>query len=208
MDGDFMKKLMRWTVMVVLLVGLFRVGCLLADNVQLKNNLIRLHVVANSDSPEDQAQKIMVRDAIVEAVQGELGATGSVEQAKAYLQEKLPELERLANQVLREAGSTAVAKVSLALEKFKTRVYETFSLPSGIYESLRITIGDGAGQNWWCVVFPSLCLPATTGDFRDTAVSSGFSRELTDTLSMQNGYEIRFFFLDCLGRLENLFFSK
>lgn len=208
MDGDFMKKLMCWAVMIVLLVGLFQVGSLMADNAQLKNNLIRLHVVANSDSPSDQSQKLMVRDAIVDAVQGELGELGNIEEARAYLREKLPELEQIANQVLREAGSTAVAKVSLAVEKFKTRVYETFSLPSGVYESLRITIGEGKGQNWWCVVFPSLCLPATTEDFQDTAVSSGFSNELTDTLCMRDGYEIRFFFLDCLGRLENLFFSE
>lgn len=208
MDGVFMKKLIRWALMVILLVGLFRVGCLMADNARLKNDLIRLHVVANSDTPEDQAQKLMVRDAIVEAVADGLQNAVDVAQAKKYLQQILPELEDLANRILREAGSTAVAKLSLAKEAFSTRVYDTFSLPAGVYESLRITIGDGEGKNWWCVVFPSLCVPATTEDFQNTAVSSGFSQELTNTITGQQGYEIRFFFLDCLGRLENFFFSK
>ena len=73
-----------------------------------------------------------------------------------------------------------------------------------MYDALRITIGEGKGQNWWCVTFPSLCLPATSEGFEAVASCAGFSDELIDTLEGKNGYEIRFYFLDLLGRIENL----
>ena len=86
--------------------------------------------------------------------------------------------------------------------------YETFRLPAGVYESLRIVIGTGEGHNWWCVVFPSLCIPATSSGFADIAVGAGFDSSLTAALEGQAGYEIRFYLLDQLGRLENIFFQE
>jgi stage II sporulation protein R len=90
------------------------------------------------------------------------------------------------------------------VEEFSKRVYDTFSLPAGLYESLRIIIGEGEGKNWWCVVFPELCLPATSEGFEETASCAGFPDALTAALEGEEGYEIRFFLLDVLGRLENL----
>jgi len=86
------------------------------------------------------------------------------------------------------------------------RNYDTFRLPAGVYESLRIVIGEGEGKNWWCVVFPELCLPATAEGFESVAVGSGFSEALSGALTGETQYEIRFFLLDCFGRLENFFF--
>ena len=102
-------------------------------------------------------------------------------------------------------GSGETAKITFLKEEFDTREYDTFSLPAGVYESLRITIGEGAGKNWWCVVFPSLCVPATTEGFADTAAGSGFDNSLTGALGNNGGYKVRFFLLDCLGRIENFF---
>lgn len=180
---------------------------LIADKEKLQKELIRLHVVAASDSDEDQALKLQVRDAVVESLRAELENVADPRQAKAYLQENLPKIECLANQVLRAAGCPDVATVSLQLEEFATRYYDTFTLPAGIYEALRITIGEGEGQNWWCVVFPSLCVGATVAEFEEIAHCAGISDSLTDTLAGKSGYEVRFFFLDALGRLEN-FLSK
>ena len=179
-------------------------GTLIADRQRLREELIRLHVVAASDSEEDQALKLRVRDAVVESLQLEMDNVTDIEQAKAYLQENLPKIERVANQVLAEAGCTDTVQVSLMLEEFETRVYDTFSLPAGIYESLRIIIGEGDGKNWWCVVFPSLCIPATSEGFEDTAAGAGFPDALTGALEGEKGYEVRFFLLDAMGSLENL----
>lgn len=179
------------------------VGSVFADRQKLRNELIRLHVVAASDSDEDQAIKLRVRDAVVESLRSEIQNLTDAEQAKAYLQENLPKIEAIANQVLQEAGCGDLATVSLAVEEFTTRVYDTFTLPAGIYDALRITIGEGAGKNWWCVVFPSLCLPATSEGFEDVACGAGFSEDLIHTLEGAEGYEVRFFLLDCLGSLEN-----
>lgn len=135
---------------------------LLRDSKALEENLVRLHVVANSDSQEDQDLKLQVRDAIVAQLNGVMEELDSAQEAKEFLAEHLGELEDTANRVLQQAGSHLKAQVSLALEEFPTRVYDTFQLPAGLYEALRVTIGEGAGHNWWCVVFPTLCVPASS----------------------------------------------
>ena len=198
-----MRKLLKRIGICFLLVCLVWVGTLIADRQRLREELIRLHVVANSDSEADQSLKLRVRDAVGESLQQGMADVTDTEQAKAYLQENLPKIESLANQVLEDAGCTDTVQVSLMLEEFGTRVYDTFTLPAGIYESLRIVIGDGAGKNWWCVVFPSLCIPATSEGFEDTAAGAGFPDALTGALEGEDGYEVRFFLLDALGSLEN-----
>ena len=178
-------------------------AALLKDRQVLRNELVRLHVVAASDSPEDQAMKLQLKDAIVSSLQVDLDKLRDAEAAKDYLRENLPKIEALANRVLREEASDHVAKVSLGWEEFPIRYYDTFTLPAGVYQSLRITIGPGEGKNWWCVAFPGLCLPATSAGFEDAASCAGLSDALTATLSGESGYEVRFWVLDALGRLEN-----
>ena len=196
------KCLMRVGICLLLAVTVWA-AMLVIDGQTLQKKLIRLHVVAASDSREDQHLKLLVRDAVVESLKEEMENAADVHQAKAYLQENLPKIEALANRVLREAGCEKTAAVSLQPEEFPTRYYDTFALPAGIYEALRIRIGEAAGQNWWCVVFPTLCVGATVEDFEATAQCAGLPDSLTDTLAGAEGYEVRFFLLDALGRLEN-----
>ena len=198
----FMKKLLNRMVICLSLVALVYAWALVADREQLKNELIRLHVVAASDSDEDQAIKLQVRDAVLESLRRGLEDVTDVEGAKAYIRENLPRLEAAANEALAAAGCGDLATVKLQAEEFAARVYDTFSLPAGIYDTLRVTIGEGAGHNWWCVAFPSLCLPATTDGFEAVAAGAGFSPELTDTLTGE--YEVRFLLLDLVGHIENL----
>lgn len=198
------KKLICLTV---LLFAVYWCVDLVQDKMCLKENLIRLHVVANSDSKEDQQIKLQVRDAIIEQLTPVLESFSDMDQAKAYIQDCIPTLEAHADRVLTMLGVDDKTKITLQEEKFDVRHYETFSLPSGIYESLRVEIGNGEGKNWWCVVFPTLCVPAASDSFHDTAVASGFHEQLVDTISNEEGYTIRFFFLDVLGKLENLFFE-
>ena len=196
-----MKKLLKSVFACFLLVCLVYAGALILDRQKLQNELIRLHVVAASDSEEDQAIKLQVRDAVLESLQTGLEDATDIEAAKAYIESQLPKLEAVANQVLAAAGCGDVATVSLHVEEFAARVYDTFSLPAGLYDSLRITIGEGEGRNWWCVTFPTLCIPATTEGFEAVAAGAGFSDDLTGTLTGE--YEVRFYLLDLLGQLEN-----
>ena len=202
MDGVFfMKKLLKPVFICFLLVCLVYTIALVGDRQKLRGELIRLHVVAASDSEEDQAIKLQVRDAVLESLQAGLENATDIEAAKAYIESQLPKLEAAANQVLAAAGCGDVATVSLQVEEFAARVYDTFSLPAGLYDSLRVTIGEGEGRNWWCVTFPTLCIPATTEGFEAVAAGAGFSEELTGSLTGE--YEVRFYLLDLLGQLEN-----
>ena len=178
---------------------------MLADRNMLNHGLIRFHVVADSDSPEDQEIKLKVRDAVIDGIQSDLRKVRDINEAREYLQVNLPRIRSLVDQTLRELGSGDESTVNLCEEYFDIRHYDTFSLPAGVYESLKIVIGEGLGKNWWCVSFPGLCLPATMNGFEDAAVGAGFSEPLVKTLSGNEAYEIRFFLLDQLGRLENFF---
>lgn len=187
---------------------IFWFGALIADRQKLNEELIRLHVVANSDSASDQAVKLQVRDAVTESLREALQGAADVEEARQWLQSNLQLIQDIANETLVRAGCSEQALVSLCKETFDTRYYDTFTLPAGVYHALRITIGEGAGKNWWCVAFPALCVPATADGFEAAAASAGFSDSLNRTLTGKGEYEIRFFLLDALGRLENIFFLE
>lgn len=192
-----------WLTGCLLFLSLF-VG-LVADKQQLQKDLIRLHVVANSDSDKDQAIKLQVRDAITATLEPAMENIESKEQAYQYIVENLTKIEETANKKLEELGVSDRASVSLQQEEFDVRHYDTFSLPAGIYDSLRVEIGSGSGKNWWCVVFPTLCLPAASSEFQTAAVASGFDEDISKTLVREDGYVLRFYLLDFLGRLENFF---
>ncbi len=203
-----MRKLGNRLILCSLITAAVWIGVWVTQGQQLKENLIRFHVVANSDSPEDQAVKLQVRDAVLESIREDLQKVADVEEAKAYLQENLPKIEAVANKTLETAGFSNTAVVKLCREAFDTRNYDTFSLPAGGYEALRITIGEGAGHNWWCVAFPDLCQGATTREFTQTAVQAGLSEDLAETLASPQPRQIRFYLLDALGKAENHFFGK
>ena len=199
-----MKKLIKCVFACALRAAFVWCGTIIADRQRLNEELIRLHVVANSDSAEDQELKLQVRDAVITSLRQALADVQDTEQAKEYLQENLPKLQELANRTLDAAGSAQRAVVTLCREGFPTRQYDRFSLPAGIYEALRVTIGDGAGKNWWCVVFPSLCVPQTSQGFSDTAAGAGFPDALSGALTGEEPYQIRFYLLDKLGELEKI----
>ena len=202
-----MKKLFARTTICLRICVSFICGTLIADRQTLRQELIRLHVVANSDSPEDQTLKLQIRDAVAVCLQDDLEKITDVEAAKAYLQEKLPYICHVAGQTLRTLGCEDTVKVSLEQEPFGTRIYDTFSLPAGVYHALRIVIGEGEGKNWWCVVFPGLCIPVASSEVAEMAAGAGFSDSLNRTLTGEAGYELRFGLLDAMGKLENILFE-
>ncbi len=189
------------TAMLLYFVDIFQ------DKALLRNQIVRMHVIANSDSETDQEIKFQVKDALTAYLNEKMSDIIDVEEAKTFLNENMQKLEQLANAKLQELGTKYKATVSLELAEFGERVYDTFSLPAGVYEALRIKIGAAEGENWWCVVFPTLCVPKTIETFEDEAVAAGMDDTLTSTLTREENYEIRFFLLDLFGRIENLLFS-
>ena len=197
----FMKKLLKWTA-CFLLVPVFLGGIsLFRDRQTLNRDLVRLHVVGASDSEEDQTVKLRVRDAVLECV-ASLGNPQSIEEAKALLEANLPAITEAANRAL---DGLETATVTLCREVFPVREYDTFSLPSGVYESLRVKIGEGSGRNWWCVVFPTLCIPTVGESVDSVAAGAGFSETLTEAITAPET-EVSFLLLDLLGKAESFFF--
>jgi len=182
-------------------------GTVIGDRFTLKNELIRLHVVAASDSQEDQALKLRVRDAVTGYLEDNMRDAADSKAAETYIRENLPVLQTIAETVLSENGTQAAVTVGLTQERFDVRHYDTFSLPAGVYQSLRIVIGEGEGKNWWCVVFPTLCLPETEEAFEVASVEAGLPESLACALTGKEGYELRFYFLELLGRIENMLFQ-
>ena len=135
-----------------------------AASEQLPENILRLHVVANSDSPEDQALKLAVRDAVLEEAARWCQDAGSLEEANFQICTHLESVMDAANAMIRASGFTDRAAAQVTEEYFSTRRYDRFTLPAGRYRTLRVDIGEARGHNWWCVVFPALCLPAAQED--------------------------------------------
>ena len=202
-----MRKVVRRIGFCLLIAMIFWCGTLAADRQKLGNDLIRLHVVANSDSESDQQQKLQVRDAVLESLRKDLENIADPEAAQAYIREKLPYIRNVAEKTLQKLGCEDAVQVSLCRETFDTREYDTFSLPAGVYNSLRIIIGAGEGKNWWCVVFPEFCMPSGSSDVETVAAGAGFSGSLSKSLTGEDGYELRFGILDAMGKLENLLFK-
>ena len=143
---------------------------------QLAEKVVRLHILANSDSEEDQALKLQVRDAVLARTTEILEQASDRTAAEADLRASLPELEALAETELTAAGCSYPVTAELTDTQFPTREYDGFALPAGKYLALRLVIGAGAGHNWWCVVFPPLCTAAST-DLAQTAMSAGLSED-------------------------------
>lgn len=177
--------------------------CPIGSDTAVYDRVIRLHVLANSDSEEDQALKLLVRDAILKSTADLLSDCATASDAEARLAESKALLTDCANEALSAAGSELRAEVSLEKEVYPTREYAGFRLPTGEYTSLKIQIGKADGKNWWCVLFPSLCLSSSVKDTEDAFLAAGFTpdqvRVLTET--EEKGYVIRFRILEWIGAL-------
>ena len=174
---------------------------------QIYDSVVRLHVIANSDSDDDQALKLKVRDAVLAEMPSLLEGCTDRDSAVAALSASLDQIREIAQRTVNENGYAYTVSVSLGEEKYPSKSYESASFPAGTYTSLQIKLGDADGKNWWCVTFPSLCLPATAEGFGEKAVEAGLSESLSNALSGEDGYEIRFYLLDVLGRMENAFYE-
>ncbi len=160
---------------------------------------LRLHILAESDSESDQKAKLAVRDAVLLKYGCELKGAG-FDEAVRSAEGKLVEIEEFVNDTLSDMGASYKARVTLGNEWYDTRVYEDFTLPSGYYTSLRIIIGTGEGKNWWCVMYPPLCLDlATEGAPADDALIDYTKEEIA--LIKGGKYNIKFKLLEIFSKV-------
>lgn len=189
------RKLKRWELclMAGLLCAIAAGAWLEGEQTALADRVIRLHVIANSDSPADQALKLAVRDRILERAETFYPAGADREQAEASLREHLGELAAAGQAEAERQGYTGTVTASLTRCWFPTKSYEGFALPAGEYTALRVVIGEGKGQNWWCVAFPPLCLGAASESV-EQAVSAGQFTPEQGALLMEEGegYVLKF----------------
>lgn len=164
----------------------------------VRQQVLRLHVIANSDSPEDQRVKLLVRDALLEKSESVFSKNATLSEAEDEACKNLPLFFETAQRTLRENGFDGAVRVSVGKSSFPTKSYEGITLPAGEYNALRVEIGEGTGKNWWCVMFPPLCLSAAEGERELSDVLSGGEMELVKS---RPRYEIRFWIVEKLEAL-------
>ena len=169
-------KLLEWILLVGMVLLLASGTAAMRTQDQLADKVVRLHVLANSDSGEDQALKLQVRDAVLSSAEIFLSSVSDRKEAEGILRGQLLEFETVAQETVRAAGYDYPVSVELADTEFPTKAYEGFVLPAGEYLALRVLIGEAEGQNWWCVVYPPLCT-ALAVEVPATARAAGFSEE-------------------------------
>ena len=171
---------------------------------KIYSDMIRLHVIAASDSEEDQAVKLLVRDAVLEVVESSMENVDNQEEAVAAIEAANDEIHAAAKSVLEREGFDYPVSVELGLENYPERVYEGFTLPAGQYTSLRVIIDGGEGQNWWCVLYPPLCTTAAE-EREQVFITAGFTEEQYKTITETRGvkYKVKFKILEVLSSLFN-----
>ena len=174
--GTKKTTLRRWELALLLGMAAAALWGVRLDGEQaaLADKVVRLHVLANSDTQEDQALKLAVRDAVLAATDGVVPPGAELEEAEQALTQALPAIADAGARVVGEQGYSYPVTASLEHDVwFPTKEYTDFAFPAGEYTALRVTIGEGGGRNWWCVVFPPLCLGSVTETTAETALEGG-----------------------------------
>ena len=198
------KKILICTFIILalsLIVGLFPVH----GESEIYDTVVRLHVLANSDTSEDQALKLKVRDEVIRTVTPAIEDCKTQAEAIAAIENIIPDIEDAATRVVKSEGYEYSVSVLLGEEYYPTKAYETCAFPEGKYVSLRVLLGEGEGQNWWCCLFPPLCLSAATDDGgksnEDAFISVGLNAEqykiVTETENPK--YKARFKILETIS---------
>ncbi len=162
-------------------------GCL-KQTENLEKNVLRLHILANSNSKEDQNVKLKVRDEILKNFDFNT-YNNDINKSKQKIRSELKEIEAVAKKTLKKEGFDDSVKASLEKTYFDTREYKDFSMPAGVYDALKIEIGNAKGKNWWCVMVPSMCVPAASE--KQKAINT-FNDGEKDLITKGNKTEIRF----------------
>lgn len=166
----------------------------------ISNDVLRLHILANSDSQEDQALKLKVRDAVLLEAEKWYGGASSFEQANTAVCTHLQTIQKAAEQTLAANGSPDKVTARVTEKYFTTRHYEGFSLPAGKYRTLQIEIGEAKGQNWWCMVYPALCIPSSSRS--ETDILSDLPPGERQIIAHPKEYEVKFKVVEWFEKLK------
>jgi len=202
------RKLKRWELaLMVGILAALTMGCWLGqEQKELADSVIRLHVIANSDSEADQALKLAVRDKVLERAEGLYPEGATLPQAQAALEGQLGALAAAGREVVEEWGQDYPVTAALENCWFPTKEYEDFALPAGNYTALRVTIGEGKGRNWWCVAFPPLCLGAASETVDQALEAGSFTPEQGALITGDGeGYVLKFKAMEWLGEMQGFF---
>lgn len=166
----------------------------------IRSDVLRLHILANSDSREDQALKLRVRDEILKRTKDIFANADNIESATENARANIGKIEQIARSVIKAQGYKYSVSANVAKSNFTTRHYGKYTLPAGIYNAVKIVIGEGAGHNWWCVMYPSLCLPSAVDNY-----DSALNKSEQDVVENYNKYEIKFKAVELFEQLKEWF---
>lgn len=201
-----LSKKIKISVTVGIVVAiLFSICSFAKTSEEIRSDVLRLHVIANSDTSVDQNLKLRLRDYILQEGKDIFNGSVNVENAVEKIEPVLPELEKSAKAFVNRAGFDYDVKISLSNEYFTTRTYETVTLPAGKYLALRVVIGSGEGHNWWCVMFPPMCVPAA--DKKDE-IENVFSEKEIKLVESKPKYEPRFKVVEIYEQLKEIICEK
>lgn len=155
-----MKLFVKSACIAFVLVVIYSLIPFQAQCDNISRDVFRLHILANSDSDHDQSVKLKVRDRVLEYSKGLFESAKSKQEAESLVSSNLDNITRVAQNELKDLGCDQTVKAEIKKMYFTTRYYDSYTLPSGMYDALRITIGSGKGHNWWCVMYPTICVSA------------------------------------------------
>lgn len=168
----------------------------------IRNNVIRLHVIANSDSDDDQHLKLIVRDKILVSGDEIFDGSVNVDNAIDKIYPQLENLKNIAKQTINQYGYKYDVRITMEREYFSTRTYNTITLPAGEYLALKVIIGEGTGQNWWCVMFPPMCLSAAD---ENAVLNDVLDKKSVKLLNKNPKFELRFKFIELFEEVKQTF---
>lgn len=179
-----------------------------ADCEDIRENVLRLHVLANSDEVQDQTLKLQVRDRILSECGALFEQLQSKQQAKQVTAEWLGELQRVAQAEVTARGYDSPVDVELVNMFFDHRAYDTLELPAGRYDALRVTIGKAEGKNWWCIVYPALCLPASEVNQQTEVLETILGEHGAELVTNAENYKVEFAVVEMFEKIKNLFVNQ
>lgn len=168
---------------------------------EIRSDVVRLHILANSDSEEDQHVKLIVRDALLNCGEKLFSGVADIKNAEEILISDKDKLLKIIDEILKSNGFDYTSQIYITEEYFSTRTYENFTLPAGRYAALKIVLGEGEGHNWWCVMFPPLCLPAAS---EKTELDITFGEKGTEVITNNSKYEIRFKIIEIYEKIKDI----
>ena len=188
-------------LIALIICGVLNINAFSQQCESIREKMLRMHVIANSDSEEDQQLKLKVRDAVLSAGKEVFDGSVTVIEAKGKITPYIDYLEKIALETIKNEGFDYNVKITVEKEYFNTRTYEnSVTLPAGYYTAVKVIIGEGKGQNWWCVMFPPMCLPTAVAECE---ISDVLTDDETEIVTETDKYKFRFKIVEILEEIFN-----